>query len=155
MIKILLAIVLAGSVYGAPLTGREIVAITVLAEARGEGEIGMSAVACVILQRSLDGGVSPDAVCLKKKQFSCWNSDDPQRKKLKSLLSSPSAKFALDLADRVYFDIKHHSEPGHKNRLNRSALGYANHYHTLTVNPYWSRGEKCVKIVGNHKFYRL
>ena len=51
----------------------KIVAITILAEARGEGEAGMYAVGACIAQRAFERKQTPTEVCLKKWQFSCWN----------------------------------------------------------------------------------
>ena len=48
----------------------KIVAITILAEARGEGEAGMYAVGAVIAQRAKERKQTPTEVCLKKWQFS-------------------------------------------------------------------------------------
>ena len=127
---------------GAEFNDRQIVAITILAEARGEGKAGMYAVACVIAQRSLDRKITPAEVCLQKWQFSCWNPKDSQRGKLGRLLTLPEAEYALYLAKNF-------------TRLDRSYVGYANHYHTHRVSPRWSRGKAPVAIVGNHKFFRL
>ena len=58
----------------------KIVAITILAEARGEGEKGMYAVGAV--HRSdehLKENKRPSEVCLKKWQFSCWNGKTTKR----------------------------------------------------------------------------
>ena len=44
----------------------KIIAITILAEARGEGEKGMYAVAAVIAQRAFERKRTPTEVCLKK-----------------------------------------------------------------------------------------
>ena len=57
-------------------------AITIWREARGEGQLGMLAVAFVIHNRADHGGLwpmDPDRVCLQRKQFSCWNDNDHQR----------------------------------------------------------------------------
>ena len=51
----------------------KIIAITILAEARGEGQGGMYAVAAVIAQRAHERGQTPKEVFLKPYQFSCWN----------------------------------------------------------------------------------
>ena len=74
----------------------KIVAITILAEARGEGEAGMYAVGAVIAQRAFEGKRTPSEVCLKKWQFSCWNGKKP--KDLAHLLKTPQAKYALLIA---------------------------------------------------------
>jgi hypothetical protein len=65
-----------------------VMARTLWGEARGENEVGMSAVASVIMNRVSKGGWwgdSIDKVCLKKFQFSCWNQNDPNASKLLSL----------------------------------------------------------------------
>lgn len=130
------------SAPAAKLPAEDIIAITILAEARGEGESGMYAVACVIAQRSIERKLSASKVCTQKAQFSCWNSNDPQRHKLGRLLNLPQAKYAKTLARSI-------------TKLDRSFVGYANHYHTHRVKPYWSRGKTPVRVIGNHKFFKL
>ena len=123
-------------------TSEETVAITILAEARGEGQSGMYAVACVISQRAIERKISAAKVCTQKWQFSCWNHNDPQRGKLGRLLNLPQAKYAKMLAKNIM-------------NLQRSYVGYANHYHTHSVKPYWSKGKTPIKVLGNHKFFKL
>ncbi len=118
----------------------EIIAITILAEARGEGEAGMYAVAAVIAQRANDKKVTPEQVCLKRKQFSCWNNKSV--KDLKHLLKVDQAKYALLLARNIKL-------------LSREFVSFANHYHNKSVKPYWSKGVNPVKVIGNHIFYKL
>jgi spore germination cell wall hydrolase CwlJ-like protein len=119
----------------------KIIAITILAEARGEGEAGMYAVAAVIAQRAFERKRTPSAVCLKKWQFSCWNGKT--LKNLEHLLKVPQAKYALALAKNIKL-------------LSRDFVGYANHYHNNKIKlPYWAKGEKPVKTIGNHIFYKL
>lgn len=70
----------------------DVMARTLYGEARGEGDLGMKAVACVIMNRckhataymlthghahSLFGNGSPESACQAKWQFSCWNAGDP------------------------------------------------------------------------------
>lgn len=118
------------------------VALTILAEARGEGERGMAAVACVIRQRAEERNLSLKQVCLQKWQFSCWNGQQVQD--LKHLLEEPQAQYALWLEANM-------------DKLKPEALGNANHYHATWMKnlPYWAKGKKPVKIVGQHAFYRL
>ena len=119
----------------------KIIAITILAEARGEGEAGMYAVGAVISQRAFEGKRTPSEVCLKKWQFSCWNGKKP--KDLAHLLKTPQAKYALLIAKNI-------------NNLSREFVGYANHYHNNKIKPpYWAKGKKPVKVIGNHIFYKL
>lgn len=50
-----------------------VVARTLYMEARGEGASGMSMVMTVIWNRAGGDKAKFADVCLKKKQFSCWN----------------------------------------------------------------------------------
>ena len=133
---------------------QRIVAMTILGEARGEGEVGMYAVACIIAQRSIAWKQTPMQVCLKDWQFSCWNKNDPNRKKLPSLLNTPQAAYAKRLAVNL-------------NTLQRDFIKYADHYCHINKNPFWSyktitRKGKKIKIpikslvvINRHKFYKL
>ena len=67
----------------------KVIAITILAEARGEGHRGMYAVAAVIAQRAFERKRTPKEVCLKPYQFSCWNGKT--LKSLEHLLKVPQA----------------------------------------------------------------
>ena len=121
---------------------QKIVAITILAEARGEGEAGMYAVGAVIAQRAFERKQTPTEVCLKKWQFSCWNGK--KLKDLEHLLKVPQAKYAITVAKNV-------------KTLSREYVGYANHYHATWMKklPYWAKGQKPVKVIGQHAFYKL
>jgi N-acetylmuramoyl-L-alanine amidase len=120
----------------------KIIAITILAEARGEGEKGMYAVAAVIAQRAFERKRTPTEICLKPWQFSCWNGK--KLKDLEYLLKVPQGKYALSLAKNIKL-------------LSRDYVGYANHYHATWMKklPYWAKGEKPVKVIGQHAFYKL
>ena len=121
---------------------QKVVAITILAEARGEGNAGMYAVAAVIAQRAFERKQTPEQVCLAKYQFSCWNGK--QLKDLEHLLKVKQAKYAILLAKTV-------------KQLSRDYVGYANHYHAtwMKKKPYWAKGQKPVKVIGQHAFYKL
>jgi spore germination cell wall hydrolase CwlJ-like protein len=60
-----------------------ITAITIWREARGEGTPGMVGVYWVIANRAASKRniwpSDPEKVCLQAYQFSCWNTNDPQR----------------------------------------------------------------------------
>jgi spore germination cell wall hydrolase CwlJ-like protein len=121
---------------------QKVVAITILAEARGEGTKGMYAVAAVIAQRAMERKRTPEQICLKPYQFSCWNGKKVAD--LEHLLTVPQAKYAILLAKTV-------------KQLSRDYVGYANHYHAtwMKQKPYWAKGVKPVKVIGNHAFYKL
>ena len=132
---------------------QKIVAMTILGEARGEGEKGMYAVACVIKQRALAWKKSPKDVCLQNAtnkrgvkvwQFSCWNEGDPNREVIQRLIKhdTKSVRYAKRLAVHLL-------------TLNTTYTANADHYCTLKTKPYWAKGKAPVRIIGNHKFYKL
>jgi len=118
-----------------------VVALTILAEARGEKETGMAAVACVISQRAINRNLTPEQVCLQKWQFSCWNGKSESD--LEHLYQTPQAKYALYLEANI-------------TRMNRAKVGYADHYYASYIKPpYWAKGRKPVAQLGRHIFYKL
>lgn len=104
------------------------VASTVYAEARGEGEIGMRAVAHVIINRSKEKGVSPCIIVRQPKQFA----RGPSKPKDKQ----------WQIAKRISMN------PG------VDITKGATYFHNLTVRPYWIRSLKVTFRFGNHIFYR-
>jgi spore germination cell wall hydrolase CwlJ-like protein len=120
---------------------QKVVAITILAEARGEGDKGMGAVAAVIAQRAIDRKQTWEKVCLTKYQFSCWNGK--KISDLDHLLDVPQAEMAIYLAKNMH-------------RIDRSKIGNANHYYADYIKaPYWAKGETPTIKIGRHIFYRL
>lgn len=121
-------------------------------EARSEGSGGMEAVACVILNRvevakshgTYWWGNNIIQVCQKPYQFSCWNKQDPNFKKLTSV-TEDDIQFAT--AMRV---------------ARRAMLGFlkdktsgATHYHTVSISPNWAKGQTPTSRIGHHVFYRV
>ena len=142
MKTILAASLIAFAAFAEPTLTKEqqIIAMTLLAEARGEGIEGMEAVAMVIKQRMANRKQSASQVCRAPKQFSCWNgktSDD-----LHHLWQSPAAPDAIEVVRRF-------------GKLNTEAIGHADHYCTVKIKPYWSKGKTPVAVIGNHKFFKL
>ena len=130
-----------------PLTkDEEIVALTLMGEARGEGWRGLYAVACVIQKRAEERKLTPAQVCLQPKQFSCWK-NKISIATCKNLLKTnkEKAKYAKLLARSICKGWK----------LVQAFTGEANHYHANYVKPYWIKGKKPTKIIGNHIFYKL
>jgi N-acetylmuramoyl-L-alanine amidase len=147
MIKVLIFVMTAQSAIAEQLTKeQEIVAKTILAEARGEGRAGMYSVACCLKIRAERRNRSLTRVCLQPYQFSCWNVGDPNRNKMDSFLKLPQAKYAILLAKNM-------------GKLNTKFIGRADHYMTVklwkTNRIKWARGEKPVAFAGNHVFFRL
>lgn len=116
----------------------DIIAKTLYHEARGEGEIGLRAVASVIHNRSLvnNGKVTSDfcaSEALKKNQFSCWNG--------KSLRSGTGK--AWNVCVKIAKEIDSGTfKTTHK---------YTHYYAFKLCSPKWAKGKKG-KIIGNHKF---
>ena len=146
-----------------PLTKDEqIIAITLMGEARGEKQAGLYAVACVIQKRADERKLTPAQVCKEPWQFSCWNKGqekyiDLMKRLLKA--NTEEAKYAKMLARSICKGW----------RLAQGFTGHANHYYSMKVMkkpPYWAfkkvevRGKivkvaiKPSKIIGNHVFYK-
>ncbi len=120
---------------------------TIWGEARGEGAVGMQAVANVIMNRVDRGGwygASIKDVVLKPYQFSCWNDTDPNRAKLDKLtVADLQSSGALQIAQQVI------------NGQLPDITGGATEYHNKNILPDWdySKLKQTVQI-GNHIFYR-
>ena len=122
-----------------------IFAKTIWGEARGETVEGQIAVAHVILNRSKQGGWWGDTVpgvCLKPKQFSCWNEGDPNRAKMGDLsLDNRALARAVSIAAGVLSgDLP-------------DKTGSATHYHTTAISPSWAAGHEPSARIGNHVFF--
>ena len=138
----------------------EIMALTVWAEARGEGDEGMDAVAWVIRHRfenpgwwsrQRGDGIADDtiaAVCLDPFQFSAWNPSDPNRQRLLNPVTKERSDYKLSKAicEQVLF------APAEDDPVKG-----ADHYCTKAVARYtrWARGRTPVKVIGNHQFYKI
>jgi spore germination cell wall hydrolase CwlJ-like protein len=125
---------------------------TIFGEARGEPVEGMEAVASVILNRARISqkkgrywwGTGIIGVCQKPYQFSCWNKGDPSYHRLINV-TADNIHFAtaLRIARRAVI-----------NALRDNTNG-ATHYHADYIAPYWAQGERPVKTIGRHIFYKL
>lgn len=135
-------------------------ALTVWAEARGELPPGQKAVAWVIRNRwenprwwsrQRGDGIPDDtiaAVCRDPYQFSCWNSGDPQSKRLKD----PAT---LNLADVQ--DIRVLCEKVLSESPDDDPTHHADHYCTRFVahKTKWAKTRTPVAKIGSHWFYRI
>lgn len=131
----------------------DIVAKTLYMEARGEGDHGLQAVACVIVNRyrrkkwysRINNVRSLANVCLKPYQFSCWNKGDQCDTVLPRLnKESEIWKKCVEFATLAYFDYL------------PDIVGGADHYFACTVKstPDWAKKMKFVCKIGNHNFYK-
>ena len=121
---------------------------TAWGEARGEGTQGMQAVCNVVMNRVKKGGwygLTPEDVCLKPYQFSCWLKSDPNREKLLSVNES----------DQSFATAKTLAKQAVNGKLPDITRG-ATHYlalKSLSAVPSWTKGMKVVASIGNHTFY--
>ena len=130
----------------------DVLARTLWGEARSEGSIGMQAVACVIVNRvnyakGHDGywwGNTIVQVCQKPYQFSCWNKDDPNYRKL----------LQVDDSDLYFVTARRIARRAVLATLSDPTDG-STHYHVSGIYPYWTKGEKPVAVIGRHIFYNL
>lgn len=120
---------------------------TLWGEARGGSQLGLEAVAAVVLnrvkrnrpQRFGDGVVG---VCRMPMQFSCWNEGDPNLPKLLAVTENNTV-FAncLEVAERALQGLLEDPVSG------------ADHYHTAAVAPAWAQGRTPTRRIDEHLFY--
>lgn len=141
----LTALLWAGSVLpgSAATYGQKVVAAVLLAEARGEGQTGMQAVAEVIRRRADEQGTSPLAI-VKPGAFSSMNGKT-QEQIVRQYENHPQFAEALTIARLIY------NEP---HKLKNITNG-ANHFTRRQETPYWAINQTPVAVIGNHAFYRL
>ena len=126
----------------------DVMARTIWAEARSEGDVGMEAVASVILNRAAHPrwwGGDVREVCLAPLQFSCWNLRDPQYDRIRSVTEAdPLFRKAREVARRALAGEV------------EDRTGGADHYfNPAAANPSWARGREASAVIGNHRFLRL
>jgi spore germination cell wall hydrolase CwlJ-like protein len=133
----------------------EVVAKTIYGEARGEylsktgGLPSLIAVANVIRNRcTMANEDFIENVCMKPKQFSCWNARDPNFKIISEPLSAatnPIYKICETVAREVVL--------GNWPDITKGA----SHYYSkrLEAPPYWAAYGDVTIIIGNHVFMKL
>jgi spore germination cell wall hydrolase CwlJ-like protein len=125
---------------------------TIYGEARGEykkpngGINSLIAVGNVIMNRHVESGVSIEEVCLKPKQFSCWNMGDVNRQ----LVLNPP------IGDVIYIMCLATAQNIIDGKIKDITYG-ANHYHAknITKIPRWAEGKVPTFEIGNHVFFKL
>jgi hypothetical protein len=122
--------------------GQRIVAAVLMGEARGEGGIGMTAVAEVVYNRSVKQGRSPLAVVCRKGAFSCLNGKTPEQL-YQEHCRSPLFNVALKVAKTVY------NCPEQLPGITRGATFYDH----KDAQPMWLGEVELVVVLGHHAFY--
>ena len=127
-----------------------LLAATVWGEARSEGELGMRAVAHVMVNRIGDRfGEDLATVILAPKQFSVWNRGDPNRRLVLNLVRDPD-HYVTDAAQwETAQRIAREVLAGQSVDPTEGAL----FYHTQGVRPSWARQGVGRQVIGAHVFY--
>jgi spore germination cell wall hydrolase CwlJ-like protein len=124
------------------------VAAVIMGEAWSEGARGMTAVAEVIHQRSVEKGKAPLQIISAKGEkihaFSCLNGTTLDRLIWK-FSQEPDYQQALQVAQMMC------ETPARLPGITKSA----NHFTLATERPYWARGKRPVAIIGRQAFYKL
>jgi len=134
----------------------EVVAITILDEARGEGQQGMYAVGCVIRNRMGQRNRSAEAMSLERLQFSGWWYRAANSRgyltwyrrtvgEKRWLLNEPSAAYAVRLA----YDLVNWAP------FDQRITGYADSFTSAPSRTWWTRGKRPTAVIGRHYFYRV
>lgn len=121
----------------------ETMARTMWGEARSEGDPGMAAVAWVLMNRADKRRTSPSREATRRKQFSAWNENDPNREKmLRVTAQDPNFARALQIAAQVY------------NRSVEDPTEGATHYVTNQIvdRVPWAADMDRTAVIGNHTF---
>lgn len=123
---------------------------TVWGEARGDSVMAWVAIAHVITSRAEIGKAHPhfgdgtlSGACLAPMQFSCWNSDDPNRAKMQ----------ALSVTDPAYIAIRAICMAVLRGVI-PDPTGGATYYYAKGISvPFWARGkEPCYRTDAEYFF---
>lgn len=128
----------------------DILAKTIYGEARGETISGQEAVANVVLNRLKFSqkrkrywwGNTIAEICQKSRQFSCWNTDDPNYQII----------LRVNDDNPIYLVCKRIAQRAIAGLL-KDNTHQATHYHTKYVRPAWSIGKIPCAEIGAHIFY--
>lgn len=143
------------------LPPEKLLALAAWGEAANEGVDGMMAVINVIINRTRKPSTYADAaississiwhgVVLKAKQFSCFNSTDPQRVKLEQMASAFDSYTASDSRLMQAYNLAQMAVTG----LLADNTGGATHYFNPSiVFPSWASTLAFIGNIGHHAFY--
>jgi N-acetylmuramoyl-L-alanine amidase len=138
-------VVLLSAHCGAATWDERLIAAVLMAEARGEGVIGMTAVGEVIANRARKRQMPPGLVVQQPFQFSPLNRAKPHELIMR-YETMPLYREALRIATMVV-----HTPA----ELPGLAAG-ADHFESIQAPiPRWARGRPPVAVVGRHRFWRL
>ncbi len=123
----------------------QVAARTLWGEVRGEPEEGQRAVAHVLWNRLRTGrwGKNLALVCMKRKQFSCWNDDDPQRDRMAAITDD-------DVAIQKYVALLLATKHAADDPVEGALFYFSD---SMKDPPSWAASMKFVRKIGHHAFY--
>lgn len=132
---------------------QQFLALTMWGEARSHGEAGMRAVGHVIMNRlqtnKRDFGNDVREVVRDRKQFSCWNSNDPNKKIMMNI-----GNLKPDSQDRRMWEIAQEVASEILTGQSKDPTHDSLFYHTSNIKPYWTKGVAPVAHIASHVFYQ-
>ena len=108
----------------------------------------MEAVASVILNRAANPrwwGQDLRGVLLAPLQFSCWNPNDPQYERIRTVTA----------ADAKFRECQDVTARAMASQIVDRTGGADHYYNPAAANPSWARGRTPSAVIGNHRFLRL
>jgi hypothetical protein len=138
------------------LSDKQIMALTLYGEARGEPCEGKIAVGSVILERvehrDWDGKTIPE-VCLKPWQFSCFNEKDPNYWIMVHIAEHWDYEMKYNKYLNDCYTIASGLIDGSITRTKEIAENHATQYIRIDCNAPWEKEMKKVTTIGGHDFY--
>lgn len=141
----------------ATLSDRDVLALTLWAEARGEGVEGRIAVACVVRNRMQRRRQTASQVCLAPAQFSCWAPVDGAANH-RALMATADAVARKQCRDSIVAECQWIAD-GVLSGACQDITHGADHYLTTrlltgTHKPGWVSAMAWTATIGSHAFYR-
>lgn len=115
---------------------------TIIAEALGEGDAGMTAVAYTIINRSNKRGLTPLEVVKQKSQYTGYSNPGSS---VKRAMSDPNVRARVEA---IWNNVTTGAVPDPTNG--------GEYFHTTSISPGWSKGvnKNGTTTIGNHVFYK-
>ena len=132
--------------------------LTVYGEARGEDEQGRLAVAWTVVNRWQSGRwygeMTVAETCRKPWQYSCWNSNDPNRALLEALMDADDP-WSVIMESRTFRSCLHAAVSAIDN-LHADPVEGSTHYFAWKVvgRPAWAGEDTFYGRIGGHEFHR-
>ena len=143
------------------LDNKQIMSLTLYAEARGESQDGKIAVGSVILERvdhrDWDGKTIQD-VCLKPYQFSCYLPGDPNFEGLRMIAKDWDNKIKSSVSLAACYQVASSMIDGIIPRTKEISESHCCQYLTTALRksklcPEWVKKMKLILTEGHHEFY--